>query len=141
MSRWIHHGDAPNLMGMPYTRGSPVSRISQLRIILSVAVVALAILPLSATAQATSGWTKFGDIVFGVNRPQLDAEVRQQEAENAWIQAETAEAETNLALAQQQARVRALVQDRRKWLARVWVDMGCSPAEAVARAYAWSPSL
>lgn len=37
--------------------------------------------------------------------------------------------------------MRALVQKRREWLAEVWVDMGCSHADAVARACAWSPSL
>lgn len=80
--------------------------------------------PLRTNAREAGSSTKLGDILFGVNRPLLDAQVQQQQAQNALIQAEIAEAETNIALAQQEARLRALVQARRRWLAEAWVDMG-----------------
>jgi hypothetical protein len=106
-----------------------------------LAGLAATLSPLRVNAQDASPSTKFGDILFGVNRPQLNAYVRQQQAQNAWIQAETAAAEADIALTRQQNHLRALVEARRKWLAQTWVDLGCSPADAVDRAYAWSPSL
>lgn len=94
---------------------------------------------------ATDGQTIADDVAgaFGapVNRPALDRYVQESQAQNAWMQAQTASAEADTALTQQQSQLRALVEARRKWLAQTWVDMGCSDEDAVARASAWSPSL
>jgi hypothetical protein len=86
------HAAAPTHRAAPLRRGGGV--------ILLATVITLSIFPACANAQQTSGWTKFGDIVSGafgapVNRPHLDAQVHQQQAQNAWIQAETAEAEAS----------------------------------------------
>lgn len=52
----------------------------------ALAGLAATLSPLRANAQEASPSTRFFDSLFGVNRPQLDAQVQQQ-AQNAWIQA------------------------------------------------------
>lgn len=50
-----------------------------------------------------SGWSMFACVIYGATRAELDAEVCEQRAQDAWIQVETAEAKVESGL-------RALVQ-------------------------------
>lgn len=105
----------------------------------------LAVLSGLTAGCATDGQTVADDVAgaFGapVNRPALDRYVQESQAQNAWMQAETASAEADIALTRQQNQLRVTVQDRREWLSEAWMAMGCSQTDAVARASAWSPSL
>jgi len=99
--------------------------------------VLIVILMTTISGCATDGQTVADDLAgaFGspVNRPALDRYVQQSQAENAWMQAETAAAEADMQQREQTARLQARI-------AALWHQAGYSSAQAAAYASAYHTS-
>ena len=109
-------------------------------VMMRVAAIVLLTAPVCADAQDTSGWTKFGDALFGFDREGVEWQAQQQRAEADWARAETQRLYQEAQLRRSEEAAKQQTVQIRIGLSVLWQKAGFSEADANAFAAAYEPS-